>query len=749
MYFVKYIVGHHVLRVKPKNEGFSRCCKEEKETKVGVQRDCNYDIVFYLDIVDGEPKNIVRVECTFGETATAYQRSIQPSLSPASAVVWNRPKRISSTVWRCFESYQNDMEDVPPRITFTMLGYGGTIHTFEYCPNLNPINDRNNDDGAGFKRGSAVGYFAEGIATSTCRTPERTTRYIDGRRRRKKKSKAPSSSSIFLKPLNLPIEREFYLERIDIQNNHHNTAAPSSPSPPLRDYFDDDDGDGGVQVVPQQQQQLFTMIPSWHHGESGLQQLTTSSFCYHLDNNNNNNSNTTSTSNDNKLRNTSADDFINTVIYVKLFKLIDNNHNSNNNNTNAAAAEKKNSVISLLQLNKKNLDGLLKLNINFIKYEEGIDHILRINREKVIITDNEKTIPVRVPNRTPSSAISNRDSLRGETIQDKYNTLMLASNNVDDTIHAMNPNTAETYKLNYRKEHNNDNDDEYLVAKFILDAVPNDDDLLAALVRFCVHFVHNSFEEEFQTTTTPAPPTTPCQTEQEKIDDEFEHLFSTIVRDRVIEERLWLREEKDEDTTVSSDNDDGANNPALSCQNSDDSLSVSYLSTPISLPFDNADANSKIIYFETTESSSRLGNEKPHHQQESYGRNNKLAAYPLSSPPANINTRTIMNSNEIIRSSDLTMEKSKNLSAAKLKRLLKKLNAHIGNQKRTFLKDLQEYIIAREKEVKSLLKGDYNTKGCGGNVLGIEFCMEENNLICHNNDANIILKGGRKYVFIR
>merc|ERR1711865_64713 len=52
-------------------------------------------------------------------------------------------------------------------------------------------------------------------------------------------------------------------------------------------------------------------------------------------------------------------------------------------------------------------------------------------------------------------------------------------------------------------------------------------------------------------------------------------------------------------------------------------------------------------------------------------------------------------------------------------------------------------------EVKSLLKGDYNTKGCSGNVLGIEFCMEENSLICHNNDAYIILKGGRKYVFIR
>jgi hypothetical protein len=372
----------------------------------------------------------------------------------------------------------------------------------------------------------------------------------------------------------------------------------------------------------------------------------------------------------------------------------------------------------------KNLNNLLKLSQNFIKYEEVLDNILRINRE----SKAKEIVPLQ-----DLYADSNRDAVQGATNKEKHDMLASSSSSVETLVEAMNPNPTARYKLSYQRDSSSN-----LTAQFYFETVPNDTENLVCFVRLCTQFVHNSFRlqkpKSFKANRT--------------ADERMEILFSSVIRDRYVEKSLGVEKNK-----TLSDNDTSSSLSMSNLQNMDDTISTaiqpsvnSFLlgSPPNSICFPE---NSSIHNNKRSQSEAGfdIDNDSinPTYKRPS-------VSHPVSAPAQNDLEKTIrlyladkkkkLAVENTLRS-DLTAE-NKKLTVAKMKPILKKLSVTVPNQKPQMLINFQDYFDARDKELKEILKDEYRP---GIGILGIEiiFLIDDDDPNCDINYIKVILKGGR------
>jgi hypothetical protein len=595
---VKFRIKHTIREITPDDEVTTRVDPD------GNQRELKYDLNFYMETFAGDPRIIARVECDFGE-----------SFQKQRIFVCNRSKEVSQGIWRCFESRQMTY-GVPESITFTIIGMGGTHHSYEYS----------------LRR---LGKQRE-YTSNFC---ERSNTFRRG-------------GLSHLQALPLPFDRGFHIELVsnsDAEADRENGVSTTS--------------------IPQH-------IP-WRYGDDGVrnlrQDVLTPSFL------------APSFSNANQY----DSDMVNTIISINLFKYP----------------------------TPKNLNNLLKLSQNFIKYEEVLDNILRINRE----SKAKEIVPPQ-----DLYAKSNRDAIQGATNKEKHDMLASSSSSAETLVDLMTPNATTRYKLSYQWDSSLD-----LTAQFYFESVPNDNDNLVCLVRFCTHFVHNSFRlqkpKSFKANRT--------------TDERMEILFSSVIRDRYVEKSLGVEKNK-----TLSDNDTISNFSISNLQNTDDSISI-----PTSLP------GSPLISICFSEISSTNNNKRSRSVAEDFDNDtiNQTYKRPSLSQPFSATTQNELE--KTIRSdladkkktltventlrSDLTNE-NKKLTVAKMKPILKKLSITVPNQKPKMLINLKAYFDARDKELKEILKDEYRP---GMGILGIEiiFLKDQDDPRCDINYIKVILKGGR------
>ena len=599
---VKFRIKHTVREITPDDEVTTRVDPD------GNQRELKYDLNFYMETFAGDPRIIARVECDFGE-----------SFQKQRIFVCNRSKEVSQGIWRCFESRQMTY-GVPESITFTIIGMGGTHHSYEYSLRrlgkqreyTNNFCERNNT----FRRGGFC----------------------------------------HLDPLPLPLDRGFHIELVsnsDAEADRENSVSTTS--------------------IPQH-------IP-WRYGDDGVrnlrQDVLTPSFL------------APSFSNANQY----DSDMVSTIISINLFQYP----------------------------TPKNLNKLLKLSQNFIKYEEVLDNILRINRE----SKAKEIVPPQ-----DLYAKSNRDAIQGATNKEKHDMLASSSSSVETLVETICPNATTRYKLSYQWDSSLN-----LTAQFYFEAVPNENENLVCLVRFCTHFVHNSFRlqkpKSFKANRT--------------TDERMEILFSSVIRDRFVEKSLGVEKNK-----TLSDNDTISNFSISNLQNTDDSISIPN-SLAGSLP--NSLCLSEISFVNNNKRVADFDNDNDTINQ---AHKRLASSLPFSAITQNDLEKTIRSdladkkktlTVENTLRSDLTNE-NKRLTVAKMKPILKKLSITVPNQKPKMLINLQDYFDARDKELKEFLKDEYRP---GMGILGIEimFLKDDNDPHFDINNIKVILKGGRYMILPR
>ena len=212
---------------------------------------------------------------------------------------------------------------------------------------------------------------------------------------------------------------------------------------------------------------------SWERGEEGIQNIRQSLVA-----------------STDQIANDSTSNVVNTIISVQLFEDTPN---------------------------KKNVDNLIKMSQQFIKYEDAMDKIIQINQESRILGFN-------MLQNEGLSRKSNKCDVEGDTNRTRHDTLASCSSNIRDLAKAMNPIKDQRYKLMFAREGNT----QTVTAQFFFHMVPNDINFTITLLRFCTLFVQNSFR--FQ---KPSP-----LKSSRSIEYEMDFLFSMVVRDRFVEEML-------------------------------------------------------------------------------------------------------------------------------------------------------------------------------------------------------------------
>ena len=352
--------------------------------------------------------------------------------------------------------------------------------------------------------------------------------------------------------------------------------------------------------------------------------------------------------------------------------------------------------------NRLDLENMMKLSQNFIKYETTIEKIIQMNRD-----ERKLTIP-QIEDRC--CIISNVAHVQGKSNRMRHDMVESSSSSVQDLVKVMNPREAERYKLQFQKEESTGS----LIAQFFFHMVPNDVDLKMTLLRFCTLFVHNSFRRRKQKSFKP----------NSSFEKQKDFLFSTIIRDRAVEEELLCnhlqRSDKIEELL-----DDKSWNIA-------DTDLESLLCGSI-LEYEPENTTDPDLGF----SSSR---------KRMLPVNISSSKRPRCSSLLN-SFKSLSRDHGTVLLSDLRID-NKNFTAAKLKILGKSLSTGMSNNKPARLESLIAYFNARDDELKQIFEEktdhEYNNYG----VFGIEIVLK-NDQTRDINDICVILKGGRKMIVRR
>uniref|UniRef100_A0A7S4EEX2 Uncharacterized protein n=1 Tax=Pseudo-nitzschia australis TaxID=44445 RepID=A0A7S4EEX2_9STRA len=359
--------------------------------------------------------------------------------------------------------------------------------------------------------------------------------------------------------------------------------------------------------------------------------------------------------------------------------------------------------------NRSDLENMIKLSQNFIKYEITIDKIIQMNREerKLVIPQIEDRCCVK----------SNVANVQGKSNRMRHDMLESSSSSVHDLVKVMNPSEAERYKLQFKKEESTGS----FIAQFFFHMVPDDVDLKMTLLRFCTLFVHNSFCRRKQKSFKQNSP----------FEKQIDFLFSTIIRDRAVEEELLCKHLKRGDKIGEFLEDKSWNIADTDLDGDMISIAPSLLCGSISYELEN-----------TTDPD--LGSPRCRKRMLPVSIiSSKRPRYP--SFPTSI--KSLSRDHDIVILSDLHID-NKYFTAAKLAKIGQLLGSGKSKHKPARLKSLRAYFNARDDELKQIFEEntghEYNNDG----VLGIEIDLKNDETRDINNIC-VILKGGRKMLVSR
>ncbi|KAL3909810.1 MAG: hypothetical protein SGILL_007935, partial [Bacillariaceae sp.] len=400
-YYAKFIIGN-TRRSLPEDKVYTKVCPD------GAERTYNCDWHLYLDVIEGDPRIIARVECDMGPTFLSKRQYVQ-----------NRPRRLpivqheenggtcndndkpAKCLWRCFESRQRCW-GWPGAVRFRIIGISGNVLTVKY-------------DGSE----AIEGYFCDQLGNG------------------------PSS----LKPLPLPLNIGFGLQSLPLQVSRFGEPLGDEPTDRI--------------VIP------------IAYGEEGIQSIQDHVSDWHaLD--------------------VSAGFIVSVVVVDCGFH----------------AAQ--------------------KLALNLLKYEEAMDEMLRMIRQKTSGLSPSLAAVGEGP-----SAKSNRDAVSGSGNKQKHETILFCTN-IGDLIQTLGPEkttSEERYKFVLAR----DSTGELTVKFFFAHMEGVDHGLVENMIRFSVLFVHNSMRLKTPKSFKPG----------RSLGEQMDLLFQHVIRDRFVEESLVVKDNDD------------------------------------------------------------------------------------------------------------------------------------------------------------------------------------------------------------
>ncbi|KAG7346342.1 hypothetical protein IV203_005410 [Nitzschia inconspicua] len=360
-----------------------------------------------------------------------------------------------------------------------------------------------------------------------------------------------------------------------------------------------------------------------------------------------------------------------------------------------------------------NLEDLRKVALNFIKYEEAMDEILRRHRGH-----NHPTVQ---PTGTTILATSNRAIVPGDTNKRKHDKL-LDCKSVVELIQLLNPNdtmltSTERYKLNLGQT------SETNTCDFFFPSIIGNSDLLQNLTRWSVCFCHNSIR--FRTPK--------CLRSDRTVDEQIECLFDHAIRDRFVEEGLLqihsLSPDADQTTMMNlSDCMDG-----------------------LTLP-ESVSSNIPLTVFCSTLDSESHSPDRKRQREGGPGDHPKFLPEmeTWSSPMFGdyvifdcTSSKPPVSSLRPMLRQYLTDEN--NFTSSQLTTILKKLSITVANQKLKRLRCLDQYFVSRSLELEHIfhqaMPEGTSLPPLPSGILGIELLLGEDST---SDSITMILRGGRK-----
>ena len=387
----------------------------------------------------------------------------------------------------------------------------------------------------------------------------------------------------------------------------------------------------------------------------------------------------------------------------------------NDHNATMRSSKMVNNIISIKLFsdtpNERNLQNMIKLSQNFIKYEDAIDKIIHMNRES-----RAREEDCQFPLHSVLSIASNKCGVDGDTNRERHDTLASCSNNISELVEAMNPNKNERYKLMFVREE----DTQMLSAQFSFEALPPDVDFTVTLLRFCMLFVHNSFRLQ-----KPNP-----FRANRSIESEIDFLFSVVVRDRFVEEKLWVGEER------THKEDDHSQLSSFDI----DMIEIDDMSIPESISRDKIKEDD---FSDSLDSGDGWLPDRKRDLFEKEARGISKRPRPLTPTTSHaIQHKSFDFSNPESQGCDVVFRSDlQSFTAEKLKTLCKTLCTGISNKKSVRLERLKAYFDARDDELKTYVEKDNHN--CNEKILGIEFIFKDDT----KRDANniyVIMRGGKQ-----
>mmetsp|Transcript_20230 Transcript_20230/g.45993 ORF Transcript_20230/g.45993 Transcript_20230/m.45993 type:complete len:710 (+) Transcript_20230:52-2181(+) len=362
----------------------------------------------------------------------------------------------------------------------------------------------------------------------------------------------------------------------------------------------------------------------------------------------------------------------------------------------------------------KNIEDMIKMCQNFIKYEDAIDKIIQINRKS-------KGLELEVLRNESLCVKSNKRDVEGDTNRLRHDRLALCSNNVSDLIKVMNPRKSERYKLMFAREENTEN----FTAQFFFHGVPDDIEFTVHMLRFCTMFVHNSFRLQKPKSLKP----------NRTIDQEIDFLFSMVIRDRFVEKVLlrgvW-NEKGDDDSSFGS-----CCSIDVDKVNEEDPDIISVLNK--AAKNDESNKSSGLGHFCSPSRKRGFPDRDLHFCEDDNTKGYKQPRHTIHYESFESAHLQVLDVDVVVRS-HLNIE-NKYYTAAKLAIIGKNLSTGTSNNKKQRLERLKAYFNARHEELKKCIENIHHE--CNSSILGVELLLK-NDANRALNDICLILRGGRK-----
>jgi hypothetical protein len=384
------------------------------------------------------------------------------------------------------------------------------------------------------------------------------------------------------------------------------------------------------------------------------------------------------------------------------------------------------------------LEAARKVALNFIKYEQAMDEMLS-SRTRPKTHGGGGPSPDDTPfamvvgdGSRPPGAKSNRAAVPGTTNKEKHDTL-IACETLDDLVKALTTNPDDTtiddddegtrYKL-AMTEHAGK-----LTVRLYFPNVPvHDATLVEHWIRFSVLLVHNSCRFRRPQSFKPGG-----RSLVEQIDFLFEH----VIRDRVVEEALVIRDDEDKDDK--DDNvllQDADTNTVMNMSECMDGLSfIESVAVPQGGGYNNNNNKNNIplgVFDDSLLDPDAQGVTRKRPRGGTVAEDGFITV-----PSAHMGLEPICG-HELRHDTRL-------FTASQLSRILKRLSMTVGNQKAQRMGSLKRYFQARSTELAELHEKNsplWDRKGAANEgVLGIEMALEQE---ATRNDITMYLRGGKK-----